>query len=130
MMTFLKRPWPSWRGNYSAPTTPRRLQMPNHQRGEVWIADLGIAAKIRPGLIISVPPDPQDRNSITLVPHTTTLHGTRFEIVIPKRFLSAGAFDAQGLTTIAPTRLIRKLGDLQPTELIMVEEAVRRWLEL
>ena len=23
--------------------------MPNHQRGEVWLADLGIAAKVRPG---------------------------------------------------------------------------------
>jgi mRNA interferase MazF len=29
--------------------------MPTPQRGEVWLADLGIAAKIRPALILSVP---------------------------------------------------------------------------
>ena len=34
--------------------------MPTAKRGEVWLADLGIAAKIRPALILSVPPDPQD----------------------------------------------------------------------
>ena len=29
--------------------------MPTADRGEVWLADLGIAAKIRPGLVLSVP---------------------------------------------------------------------------
>jgi len=33
--------------------------LPN--RGEVWLADLGIAAKVRPGLVLSVPPEPRDR---------------------------------------------------------------------
>ena len=104
--------------------------MPTARRGEVWLADLGIAAKVRPALILSVPPDPQDRVLITLVPHTTSLHGTRFEVAVPKKFLSAGAFDAQGLVTVAPARLIRKLGDLHANELAMIEEAVRRWLSL
>jgi mRNA interferase MazF len=78
--------------------------MPSHQRGEVWLADLDIAAKVRPGLILSVAPDPQDRVLVTLVPHTTSVQGTRFEVGVPKKFLSPGAFDAQGLVTIAPER--------------------------
>ncbi len=45
--------------------------MPLPNRGEVWLADLGIAAKVRPGLILSVPPESQDRVLVTLVPHTT-----------------------------------------------------------
>jgi mRNA interferase MazF len=102
--------------------------MPNHNRGEVWLSDLGIAAKVRPALVLSVPPDPQDRVLITLVPHTTSVHGTRFEVVVPKKFLSSGAFDAQGLVTVAPARLIRNLGDLLPNELALVEEAVKQWL--
>src|SRR2546423_553547 len=109
---------------------PRRPPMPSHQRGEVWLADLGIAAKVRPGLILSVAPYPQDRVLVTLVPHTTSVQGTRFEVVVPKKFLSPGAFDGQGLVTIAPTRLIRKLGDLLAIELTMIEEAVERWLGL
>lgn len=86
--------------------------MPIPQRGEVWLVDLGIAAKIRPALVINVPLDPQDRVLVTLVPHTTSLHGTRFEVAIPKKFLSPGAFDAQGIVTVASARLLRKLGQL------------------
>ena len=104
--------------------------MPLPNRGEVWLADLGIAAKVRPGLIFSVPPEPQDRVLVTLIPHTTSVRGTRFEIVLPKRFLSTGAFDAQGLVTVAPARLLRRLGRLEPGELQLIEEAVKRWLAL
>ena len=104
--------------------------MPIAQRGEVWLVDLGIAAKLRPALVLSIPPDPQDRVLVTLVPHTTSLHGTRFEVPIPKRFLSPGAFDVQGLVTVATARLVRKLGDLQANEMSQIEEAVKRWLKL
>ena len=104
--------------------------MANPDRGEVWLADLGIAAKTRPGLVMSVPPAPQDRVLVTLVPHTTSVQGTRFEVVIAKPFLKPGAFDAQGLVTVAPARLLRKLGELQPTEMTLVEEAVKQWLGL
>jgi mRNA interferase MazF len=35
--------------------------VPHPDRGEVWLTDLGIAAKVRPCLVLSVPPAPQDR---------------------------------------------------------------------
>jgi len=104
--------------------------MPTPNRGEVWLADLGIVAKVRPCVVLSVSLDPQDRVLFTLVQHTTSVQGTRFEVVVPKRFLQAGAFDAQGLVTVPRPRLIRKLGDLQPGELALVEERVKRWLGL
>ena len=47
---------------------------------------------------------------------------------MPKKV--ATAFDAQGLVTVAPPRLLRKLGDLNPDELEKVEEAIIRWLGL
>ena len=49
--------------------------MPHPDRGEIWLADLGMAAKIRSGLVLSVPPEPQDRILVTLVPHTTSVQG-------------------------------------------------------
>lgn len=104
--------------------------MPAPDRGEVWLVDLGIAAKTRPCLVLSVSPEPQDRVLVTLVPHTTSVQGTRFEVVVPKRFLKPGAFDAQGLVTVALKRLVRRVGKLQPDELALVEEAVKRWLGL
>jgi mRNA interferase MazF len=66
----------------------------------------------------------------TLVPHTTSVQGTRFEVVVPKRFLKARAFDAQGLITVVSARLLRRLGKLHPAEMALVEGAVRRWLGL
>ncbi len=103
---------------------------PTADRGSVWIVDLGLAAKIRPCLILSIPTDPQDRVLVTVVPHTTSVQGTRFEVAIPKVFLKAGVFDAQQIVTVAQARLIRPLGDLAPVELAQVEDAVRQWLEL
>jgi mRNA interferase MazF len=64
------------------------------------------------------------------VTHTTSVLGTNFEVVIPKPFLKAGAFDAQGLATVGYSRLLRKLGDLQPAEVAAIETAVRLWLQL
>jgi mRNA interferase MazF len=102
----------------------------NANRGEVWVADLGMAAKVRPCLVLSVPIAAQDRVLATLVPHTTSVRGTRFEVDVPKAFLNTGAFDAQGLVTVAHAKLIRKLGQLQTDELALVEAAVRSWLGL
>jgi mRNA interferase MazF len=99
-------------------------------RGEVWLTDLGMAAKVRPCLVLSVAPGPADRVLFTLVPHTTTIQGTAFEISVPVRFLKPGAFDAQGLVTVPRPRMLRRLGTLSPSELAPVETVVRAWLRL
>ena len=66
----------------------------------VWLVDLGMAAKVRPCLVISIPAGETERALVTLVPHTTSLRGTRFECVLPVAFLKSGAFDVQGLVTV------------------------------
>jgi mRNA interferase MazF len=104
--------------------------VPAPDRGDVWLSDLGYAAKVRPCLVLSVPPEPQDRVLVSLVPHTTSVQRTRFEVSIPKRFLKPGVFDAQGLVSVAQTRLVRRLGKLHPGELALIEEAVKLWLGL
>lgn len=104
--------------------------MPNPNRGEVWLVDLGYVAKTRPCLVLSIPAEDADRALATLIPHTTSLRGSRFEVVIKVRYLKDGAFDAQNLVTIPHAKLIRKLGTLQPNELASVESAVRLWLSL
>jgi mRNA interferase MazF len=94
------------------------------------MTDLGMVAKVRPCLVLSVPPGTSDRVLFTLVPHTTSLHGTAYEVALPVPFLKPGAFDAQGLVTVPRPRLIRQLGVLSPAELAPVEAAVRAWLGL
>jgi mRNA interferase MazF len=105
--------------------------MPRADRGSVWIVDLGLVGKVRPCLVLSVPTDPQDRVLVTLVPHTTSVQGTRFEIAVQAKFLQgAGVFDAQQILTVPQVKLVRKLGDLPADQMARVEEAARRWLAL
>jgi mRNA interferase MazF len=104
--------------------------MPSPDRGSVWIVDLGMAAKVRPCLVLSVPTDPQDRVLVTVVAHTTSVQGTRFEVSVKARFLKSGAFDTQQVLTVPQVKLVRKLGDMPPDQLALVEDAVRHWLGL
>ena len=99
-------------------------------RGEVWLVDLGLAAKIRPALVISVPADDQDRALVTLVPHTTSPRGSRFEASVSVSFLRSGVFDAQNLVTVPHAKLIRTLGKLSATQFSVVERATALWLGL
>lgn len=97
-------------------------------RGEVWIVDLGLAAKVRPALVLSVPPTDTERALVTLVSHTTSLRESRFEVATTVSFLKPGAFDAQSLVTIPFAKLVRPIGTLKPPDLAAVERAVMAWL--
>jgi mRNA interferase MazF len=104
--------------------------MAKANRGEVWLVDLGLAAKIRPCLVLSVAVEDQDRALVTLVAHTTSPRGSQFETLVEDRFLKAGVFDAQNLITVPHAKLMRRLGVLSSDQLTAVEHAVRRWLGL
>lgn len=99
--------------------------MANPDRGEVWLVDLGYAAKVRPCLVLSIPAEDEDRALVTLIPHTTSLRGSRFEIELHIRFLRKVGFDTQNLVTIPHAKLIRNLGKLTEPQLSEVEERVR-----
>lgn len=100
------------------------------KRGEVWIVDLGLVAKIRPCLVISIPILETDRALVTLIPHTTSARGTRFEVSMPSKFLNAGVFDAQNIITIPTVKLLRRLGKLSDSQMILIEQALCCWLGL
>jgi mRNA interferase MazF len=102
----------------------------NPNRGEVWLVDLGYVAKVRPCLVISVPALEQDRALVTLIAHTTSPRGSRFEVEMKVNFLRSGVFDAQNLVTIPYAKLIRRLGVLSSEQLLKVEAAIRLWLGL
>lgn len=97
-------------------------------RGDVYVVDLGLAAKVRPCVVLSVPLEESDRSLITVIPHTTALRQSRFEIVIPVRFLRAGAFDAQGIVTVPKIRLLNQLGTLSAEQIGTLERGVCAWL--
>lgn len=100
------------------------------KRGEVWLVDLGYAAKVRPCLVLSIKAEDTDRALATIIPHTTSIRGTRFEVSLNIRFLKQGAFDAQNIVSISHAKLIRKLGGLTSDQIKQVEDAVKLWLDL
>ncbi len=102
--------------------------MTQARRGEVWLVDLGLAAKVRPCLVLGVPGSEDDRALVTIVPHTTSLRGTKFEVAVAVRFLRPGAFDAQGIVTVPTIRLVRLLGSLSTPHLNEVVAGVCLWL--
>ena len=98
------------------------------KRGEVWMFDCGMAEKVRPVLILSIPFTDIDRAVVTVVFHSTTLRGSPFEVEVQVPFLKDGAFIAQSLATYPTVRAIRRLGALNPAQLAAVEAVVFKWL--
>ena len=95
--------------------------MPAAKPGDIWIVDLGMAAKVRPCLIVTPHPRGDDLEVLTVVAHTTAIRGNRWEVPIPKPFLdSKGAFDVQRIATVASVKLERKLGELTSAEMDLV----------
>jgi mRNA interferase MazF len=51
--------------------------MRSADRGDVWLVDLGLAAKTRPCLVLSIPATEDiDRALVTMIPHTTSVRGS------------------------------------------------------
>jgi mRNA interferase MazF len=92
------------------------------------MVDLGLAAKVRPCVVISVPLQETDRSLVTVVPHTTALRQSRFEVAASPRFLKPGAFDAQGIVTVPTVRLMNRFGTLTTEQMRAVEKGVCSWL--
>lgn len=97
-------------------------------RGEVWLFDLGMTAKTRPVLVVSIDYGDADRAIVTVVPHTTDLRGSEFEVAVPVPFLKAGAFLVQGVSTYPKAWAARKLGTLTTGQLHSVIDGLAAWL--
>jgi mRNA interferase MazF len=83
--------------------------VPNAKRGEVWLVDLGMAAKARPAVVFNIPFADNERALLAILPHTTATRGGRFEVVIDVPWLEDGAFDIPGLRHIPSSVFIRRL---------------------
>ena len=98
------------------------------ERGEVWLVDFGITAKVRPALVISVPFADADRALIGVIPHTTATRGSQFEVAVEARFLDKGAFLVQGIQALPPKYFLRRIGVLTAAQLQNVEDGLLRWV--
>ena len=99
--------------------------------GEIWWVDFGLAAKIRPALILSDYPEDDELALLIVIPHTTAVRGNRWELEMPKPFLKQpGIFHLQQIQPISLARFEARLGALTPDEFKRVKETLIRLLNL
>lgn len=98
--------------------------------GEIWRVDFGLAAKVRPALILSDYPGDNELALLIVVPHTTAMRGNRWELRIPKPFLQNGVFHLQQIQPISLVRFDVKLGALTADEFKKVKAALVQLLSL
>lgn len=98
--------------------------------GEVWRVDFGLAAKVRPALVLSDLPADDELALLVVIPHTTAVRGSRWELAIPKPFLKTGVFHLQQVQPISLARFDTRLGALTPDEFRQVRQALARLLNL
>ena len=104
----------------------------NPQPGEVWLADLGLAAKTRPVVIVARH-DPDPPRALTIyVPLTTQNRGSAYELTLPKLpFLTQQSVaNVQGLGSIPTVRLERRLGKLPGQTMNQIKRALAFALDL
>jgi len=104
----------------------------NPQPGEIWLADLGLAAKTRPVVIVSrQDPDPP-RSLVLYVPLTTQRRNSPYEVPLPRLpFLDRESVaNIQGLGSLPAVRLERKIGRLPAGIMERLKDALAFALDL
>ena len=102
------------------------------QPGEVWLADLGLAAKTRPVVIVSRSDSNPPRAIVLYVPLTTQNRASQYEVVLPRlAFLDRESIaNVQGLASLPLVRLERRLGKLPEDSLTKIKQAISFALDL
>ena len=106
------------------------MPLPRIQRGELWVVDLGYLGKVRPVLVVGIPFLDHERTLCIIVPHTTSLLGTRFEVAVNHAALGDGVFDVQQTAAVPAIKFIKRLGSLNPAEMHKMEKVLAQALGL
>ena len=100
--------------------------------GEVYRADLGMAAKVRPVLVVSREDANPPRDLVLAVPLTTENRGSQYEVTMPRvRFLrEISTANIQGLQAFRPAEFQGLIGRFEASAMVPVKAALRWAMEL
>ena len=106
--------------------------MTNFSRGDVVSVDLGMMAKTRPCVVISVSQPDRQRNMSVVVPMTTEIRGGECEIPFPKPawLRQESVINVLGIAGVDNARIERRLAAFPADKLAEVEAALKRVLGL
>src|ERR1017187_8257914 len=104
----------------------------NPQPGEIGLADLGLAAKTRPVVIVSRQDPNPPRSLVLYVPLTTQQTNSPYEVPLPRLpFLDRESVaNVQGLGSLPHVRLDRRIGRLSVGTMEQLKDALTFALDL
>ena len=100
--------------------------------GEVYRADLGMAAKVRPVLIVSREDANRPLDLVLGVPLTAENRGSQYEVTMPRvRFLrEIATANVQGLQAFRPGEMAGPIGRFESGAMAAVKDALRWAMDL
>lgn len=100
----------------------------NLRHGEVWLVDMGIAAKTRPAVVLIADKLDAPRSLIIYIPITRQNRGSELEIPLGHlTFLERESVaNVQGISSLPSVRFERRLGIVPETDLKKVKAALLR----
>jgi mRNA interferase MazF len=106
--------------------------MTSFRRGDVVLVDLGMSAKVRPVVVVSISEPDRHRNMSVVVPMTTDIRGGECEIPFPKPpwLKQQCVVNVLGVAGVDNAKIERRLAPFPADKLAQVELALRRLLAL
>jgi mRNA interferase MazF len=106
--------------------------MISFKRGDVVTVDLGVAAKVRPCVVVSIPKADQHRNMSVVVPMTTEARGGECEVAFPKPpwLKQTSVVNVLGIAGVDNARILRRIAPFSTEAMRQVETVLRRLLGL
>ena len=100
--------------------------------GDVVIVDLGMAAKVRPCVVVSVSKPDSQRNMAVVVPMTTEIRGGECEIRFPKPvwLRQESVVNVLGIAGVDNAKIERRLAAFPADKMSEIESVLKRMLGL
>jgi mRNA interferase MazF len=106
--------------------------MANFKRGDVVVVDLGMMAKVRPAVVVSIPRADRHRNMTVVVPMTTEVRGGECEVSFPKPawLRHECVVNVLGVAGVDDAKIERRISSFPPGKMAEIDSALRRMLAL
>jgi mRNA interferase MazF len=106
--------------------------MTGFKRGDVVLVDLGMTAKVRPCVVISVSKPDSQRNMSVVVPMTTEIRGGECEIPFPKPvwLRQESVVNVLGIAGVDNAKIERRISAFPAEKMLEIESVLKRALGL
>jgi mRNA interferase MazF len=104
--------------------------MTGFNRGDVVVVDLGMSAKVRPCVVVSVSNPDRQRNMSVVVPMTTEIRGGECEVRFPKPawLRQESVVNVLGIAGVDNAKIERRISALPAEKMSEIESVLKRIL--